>query len=487
MSIKVPRKTEAIGRMQRDVELARLRFEKQLIESQQELFDQIVDRRSAYFDEQFGQYWTPVGSNMNDDSTIPFYDEESLAYIRRKARWATHQPYIQNLLLNLRSFVIGKGHKYTCCVRDGFDPVGYERYTKVFQRWLDALLKKNRWKRRQKEMYWRYHRDGEVFLRLFPQDDGYTLFRFVDPGCVSTPTKWRPDETASYGIKNLADDVETIEWYFIEEEEVEYYEVQHRKANVDMDIKRGLSSLYCIGDNSDRSRDLLRNMSVVTAMQAAVAMIRKHKNTTSTAISNFANNTSSYRSANPITGETQRYRKIRPGSVFDVKDNVDYEFPSVGLNPAAPTGVLAAELRAMASSKAMPEYMVGSDASNANYSSTMVSGAPAVRYFESEQEEHIEYDLELIWTAVEYAINAGKLPPEIEDYCEIQVEAPVIISQNDLEIAQQNDVYSRIRAKSPQIIAAELGYDPKKVQQDWDAFDDANPDLQDLPLPSESV
>lgn len=486
MGIKVAKKTQAISRMQKDVERAHLRLEKQFIESQMELLDQMIDRRSAYFDEVNGQYWMPAGVNLDMDSTVPFFDEESHAYIRRKARWAAHQPYLQNLLLNLRSFVIGSGHKYTVRVRDGFDEKAYHVQCRTFQRWLDALLKKNRWKKRQKEGHWRFHRDGETFIRLFPQDDGYCLFRFVSPSSVTTPTKWKAEPSADYGIKTQEDDVETIDWYFIDEDEVDYYEVQHRKANVDMDVKRGLSTLYCIGENADRARDLLRNMSVVSAMQASIAMIRKHKNASSTAISNFANNTSTFRATHPSTGETIRGKKMRPGSVLDVKDNVDYEFPTIGLNPSAPTAVLGAELRAIASSRSMPEYMVGSDASNANYSSTMEAGTPAVRYFESEQEEVVEADLELIWAAVEYAIQVGKLPPDVVEVCEIDVDAPQIISRNDLEIAQANDIYLRNRTKSPQTTAAELGYDPAKVQADWAVFEDANPDLMQLPLPSET-
>ena len=41
--------------------------------------------------------------------------------------------------------------------------------------------------------------------------------------------------------------------------------------------------------------------------------------------------------------------------------------------------VLQAELRAIASRLVMPEFMLTSDASNANYASTMVAEGPAVQ------------------------------------------------------------------------------------------------------------
>ena len=50
--------------------------------------------------------------------------------------------------------------------------------------------------------------------------------------------------------------------------------------------------------------------------------------------------------------------------------------------------MLQAELRAIAARLVMPEFMFTSDASNANYASTMVAEGPAVRMFERLQATH---------------------------------------------------------------------------------------------------
>jgi len=55
--------------------------------------------------------------------------------------------------------------------------------------------------------------------------------------------------------------------------------------------------------------------------------------------------------------------------------------------------------------------MLTSDASNANYSSTMVAEGPALRMFARLQAEQVCDDLEVMWRVVNAAIAAGQLPP----------------------------------------------------------------------------
>jgi hypothetical protein len=64
---------------------------------------------------------------------------------------------------------------------------------------------------------------------------------------------------------------------------------------------------------------------------------------------------------------------MRPGTILDVLGDTDYQFPASGLDAGRYVTVLQAELRAIASRLVMPEFMLTSDASNANYSSTMVA------------------------------------------------------------------------------------------------------------------
>lgn len=452
------------------------KMERNLMESLCDYVGELVNTNEAYFDNVTGQPWLPVGGYgpESDIMTWPFRNESQLALIRNKARIQWHKnPYAQDLLLNLQSFTVGTGHKYTSVMRRG-DDIGNKPAEQLRLRlgeFLTALLKLNKWRKRQSENVLRYHRDGESFTRMFPQDSGMTLFRFIEPGCVYTPPQFSAIDHFDFGIETLEDDVETNVTFFVDKEPIPAYDVQHRKANVDMNFKRGLSSLYGIDEHLDRSYRLLRNMSTVVEIQSAIAMIRKHRKT-SGAVENFAARNASFTRQNPLSGNNENFQRIRPGSVLDVKEGSDYEFPAVGLKPGAPVEVLGAELRAIASSKSLPEYMIGSDASNANYSSTMVAESPAVRFLQGEQANVIESDLELIWAAVEVAINAGILKPETVTICDIQAEAPNLIMRDPLALAQANEIYFQIGATSLQTICSGLDLDYEQEQQNRQSHDE---------------
>ena len=88
--------------------------------------------------------------------------------------------------------------------------------------------------------------------------------------------------------------------------------------------------------------------------------------------------------------------------------------------------VLQAELRAIAARLIMPEFMLTSDASNANYSSTMVAEGPAVKLFSRLQRDTFESDLELLWFAIRHAISVGRIPEVTPDQIIIDVTLPTL-------------------------------------------------------------
>jgi hypothetical protein len=442
------------------------------------------DVRDEMYDEMTGERWEPIGLNHYGPD-VPFSSEAQHRKIRVKARRLVRQnPYAENMLKNLVAWVIGKGHKYTVAPRKNVTDKKTARQLAIqVQEFLDDLLELNKWCRRQKESYRRYHRDGETMIRIFPQDNGFTHFRFVEPGDVTTPVSAKHDDSATYGIKTDPDDVETIEYYWVGEEQVDATEIQHRKANVDLNVKRGLSSIYCVGANLQRGLQLLTNMSMLVQIQSSIAMVRKHDKT-SQAVKNFSTNSATIQTVDPLTGESRKLKRFRPGTILDTKKGTEYEFPTVGVDPGAPVAVLGAELRAIASANCLPEYMIGSDASNANYSSSMVAESPAVKFFESEQAEEIDQDLELFWKAIEHAVSVGIIPREAMWMLEIEVEPPALVVRRGLEIAQTNEIYLRNRIKSPQTINSELSLDYRQEQKNWKEFED-DTDTADLPLPGE--
>src|SRR4029077_16980916 len=117
-------------------------------------------------------------------------------------------------------------------------------------------------------------------------------------------------------------------------------------------------------------------------------------------------------------------RRYGPGTILDAHADIEYDFPAAGVDAANFVTVLQAELRAVASRLVMPEFMLSSDASNANYSSTMVAEGPALRMFARLQADQVCDDLEVMWRVVNAAIAAGQLPPEARTQVEIQAVPP---------------------------------------------------------------
>ncbi len=480
MKLKKKHSRRSLDRVEAHNEKRWMDLEAKLIESQFEQME-LVNPSEAYVDPQTGEHWIPLGVGHNlDTQAVPFRSEMELRYIRQRARiTALKNPYAKNLLNSITVFTIGKGHQYQATpkkdLRENLSPVA-KQTAKQVQKWLDKLLKVNKWGKRQRQTVWRYHRDGEAITRIFYQEDGMSFFRFVEPADLYTPTEFQGDENCDFGIRNEKDDIETPIEYFIEGEAVPAEEIQHRKANVDLNIKRGLSSFFTIRDHLDRALKLLRNMSITVANQTALSAIRHHK-ADKKQVQSFAARAATSTRFNRETGREQKQQQIPAGTFVDLIDGKSrIEFPSNGLNASSPVQVLQAELRAIASSMSWPEFMIGSDSSNANYSSTMVAENPAVKTIESEQADHIADDLDLLHAALEHAVNVGRLPPEAMTLIEIEVESPPIIARNAKDAAEINKTYKEMKIKSAQTIASEIGLDYGQEQQNFAEEEDTHRD-----------
>ena len=97
----------------------------------------------------------------------------------------------------------------------------------------------------------------------------------------------------------------------------------------------------------------------------------------------------------------------------------------------------------------MPEYMISGDASNANFSSTMVAEAPAVKTFEEMQADLIEADVQILERQLVIAAKAGLITdcsgdPDSDSYVldvvKVEAEPPIIKSENRLEETQADQV-----------------------------------------------
>jgi capsid protein len=441
-------------------------LERRLSEAWQSLWDNFVDPRESYWDD--GADWTalgaaPAGSPLEK---CPFVNEAQLRDLRDQCRaLAVSNEFAINGHENRISYLVGAGHTYRAAVRKGRE--ARPELAAQVQEVLDAFIEDNAWHRRQQELVRRYDRDGEVFLRFFVAGDGRTRVRFVEPGQVATPQGRQTDAAATFGIVTEPDDVETPLAYFVDGVAVDAAEIQHRKANVDANVKRGLPLFYPVRKNLRRAEKLLRNMSVVAEIQSAIALIRKHRGATRSGVQQFVAAQTDASLTSPATGQTTGFRRFGPGTILDSYGGIEYDFPAAGLDAANYVTILQAELRAISSRLVMPEFMLTSDASNANYASTMVAEGPAIRMFARLQASLVRDDLQVMWRVLDNAAAAGRLPAGVRDAIEIQAGPPTLAVRDPLEEAQACRIELESGILSPQTWSQRRGLDYDQEQANF--------------------
>lgn len=425
------------------------RLEHRLAEACQGLWDSFVDPRDALWDDD-GGWWQLVGNEAQRGgaAVVPCWTEAELRQIRIECRGlAITNEFAINGHENRINYVVGAGHSYRVVRKAGL--ATSDVLIATAQAILDEFIETNQWHRRQQEILRRRDRDGECFLRFFSGPDGALRVRFVEPSQVSTPPEASGDPAASFGILTDPQDVEDVIGYYVDGMLVDACDIQHRKANVDGNVKRGLPLYYAVRKNLRRAEKLLRNMSVVAEIQSAIALVRRHQGATRTAVQQFVAGQADASTSGPA-GQTTNWRHFAPGTILDTSGGIEYDFPAQGLNAASYVAVLQAELRAIAARLVMPEFMLSSDASNANYASTMVAESPAVRMFERLQAEQIEWDVAVMRRALSVAADAGRIDSDALTSIDIQAVAPPLAVRDNLKDAQVARIEYQCGILSPQ-------------------------------------
>ena len=405
-----------------------------------------------------GERWymiDPTRSGVTGNcSVVPYMDDTTLDLVRGVGRRLKRNPFGNNAYENRVSYVIGWGHQYQISARAG-ESVSEEKL-KEHQNWLNEWLKTNKWCHRQQSNMLRRDRDGEVFLRKFKADGGLAV-RYIEPELIRTP----PGKPFHYGIETDPDDYETVLRYWVNGKQIDASEIQHRSRGVDRKDLRGVPILFDVRQNLERALRTLRNSSTVTEIQTAIAMIRKHVGVTTATIQKMVDTTATTQKTDS-QGRTENISRYDPGSIIDT--NSEVTFPQMGIDPGKYVPSIQAELRATASHLVMPEYMLTSDASNANMASTMVAESPAVKNFERLQQDEIEFDLEILEEARQYAVELGLISGDILEKTEIKAEAPRIAVRDDNKLAESDRADVREGIMSIQTCRARRGLDDDTEQ-----------------------
>ncbi len=438
-------------------------WETRLLEAFDALYDDLVDPREAFADAD--GWWQPIaatGSVARPGAVPP--SEQTLAELRNQCRTlAATNEFAINGHENRISYIVGPGHSYRAAVYKNMNES--MKLMASVQKLLDDFIYENRWQQRQQEIVRRLDRDGEAFLRYFVDKDGMTRIRFIEPEQVVTPPGLAGDPSASLGIQTDRDDVEAVLGYYVDGEFVDERDVQHRRANVDFNVKRGLPLFVPVRKNLRRAERLLRNMSIVAEIQSAIALIRKHRGASRSGIEQFVANSADGQVTNGPGARARHFSQYGPGTILDAPAGMEYDFPTRNLDASSFVVVLQAELRAIAARLVMPEFMFTSDASNSNYASTLVAEGPAVKMFERLQASMIEHDRAVMWRVIENGVAAGLLPAGVVDVVDLQITPPSLHVRDRLQQAQVDQIAFNHGVLSPQTWSQHLGLDYAQEQK----------------------
>jgi hypothetical protein len=384
-------------------------------------------------------------------------------------------------LKNLTNFVIGSGFVYSASPRQKQDKD--KQLVGAVQVVIDEFLEANDWcGDRERELFGISRRYGESLLSITDDGGGHASIRNIAAARVKEP-RILPEygRSTTFGVETTADDLEQPLGYWVQwdslDGQLEFTEavnVEHIKINVDRGIKRGVSDFFAVETDFEAARTLLKAMVKGGAVQASIAYIVEHApGITQGQIENLRtqNATLKYDQTTPANGTQTHYQqRLKPGQRLDVGKGQQYKGSPLASGEAANAYVtiLQAGLRSIGSRWCMPEYMISGDASNANYSSTMVAESPFVRNCEVEQAFYKRKFLRVVWAAVRIAADAGRFGgrpfDEVKRLVEIQVDCQPVAARNALQETQRNKLLKESGVLSDKTFAGREGLDHEQEQ-----------------------
>lgn len=344
-----------------------------------------------------------VVSGANTDGT---YTEEQLGNQRQQARKHERQPAGRNIKQTMQDFIIG-----TSASVDAKD-----ENPKVQEYW-DAWAERNDFDMTAKEIVNRVIRDGEMFNRWFPPKGtgGDIQMRFVNPAEIKPGNSGQP----VHGIQVNPDDYKDVEFYqrthtapapstTIISEDIPAEEMDHLKIGVDSDVKRGVSFYIGIGRFMNEYDKWLDDRIKLNKIRHFFNVVGE-PTSGATAISDMKAKLPDVTYGAPTTGKDTQKQAVRSGSLLFTK-GVKWTLQSLKINAADTKDDGRAIQLMIAVGTNIPEYITRADASNANYSSSMVAESPFVRAMQSWQHFFKLYFKKVYRRVMTDAIARGLVP-----------------------------------------------------------------------------
>lgn len=469
-----------------------------------------VDRRD-YMDLQFG-----LGNRYVLGSSTGFHQttiqdrhlgrdepwtvtQDDIAAARGMARLVTtiNCPAV-GIIENLENYTLKRGCNYVAGEKKNSKPP--EGLIAAVQDVVDEFLDDNSWHcNRDREALTRSHVDGETFLGLYPQKNGFTKVRFIEPDQVVQPgmppftdlevyQRWnvvvKHASNWELGIHTPDHDVEHVYGYCLQWDPSGPYDympaehVVHFKRNVPANVKRGRTDFYPAWEWLLDEARLLRNTTSGAARLAAIAYIIQYATASKSEVEGMRRANADYEINLKSSSGTSKtlYREYEiPGERLEVPEGQEYQAGPMGAERGqAFLEVCNGILRNVAVRFCMTEGMVSGDDSSNNRASMAEAGSRFYNYIEGNQGRIGSFYESVIWKALLFAFRAGRFArfgfapggqrgwSDFKRVVQVAIEFPDIDPKQDLERTQKRQLLNGMRAMSIKTIQIQEKLDPEE-------------------------
>lgn len=470
------------------------RYKRLLFEEQMRL--RVLERKQKRLLESSGfeawehiHAWSDVVSSFKGsdrDMVYPFSTAQDRRYGANWPFWRTWQeharlraasrliytlsPLASGAISAITSYVVGEGMQVKITGRHQDTPPEIIREAQFV---MDEFVDSSEFAAFQQEYFTRSRRDGEAFVRQWPQDDGMVVLRILEPEAIIEPPGMSLDE-ASFGIITDPDDPLDVRGYWWEPngvhssgEEISSSEVSAVKENVDGTIKRGLPDFsFDTADLLRTTQRLLRNMGEGAAVRSAIAYIRQHALAPAAAVEDFVDSQADYTETRPFTGNQQSVIRLDAATVLDIDKGQEYQQGPTSENEGANVAVVQAMLRGVAVRWNAPEWVVSGDSSNQNMATAMVAESPFVKTCKRFQKKYgkifqkLAEDFLRNWCRRRGGLRVGKNKYDwrtLSRLITVTITPPTVETRNRSEESQLNRTYIELGVKSRQTVSQEIG------------------------------
>lgn len=443
------------------------------------------DAATTYTGGQRGaRYWrgTPSIYDRDEGRYFPYYTEEQdLDEMRNKARFlGTFTAIATGAMQALSVYTMGGEWEYKFAGKKDAPQQPSKELLAELNAVLLATLDRNQWIGDfDCELHDESREAGDTVVSGYKSPDGICDFRRLDADQLKRPANetklnnWldvSPKNSWTFGVHTIWDermrriDHERAIGFHIcfddggrEWDYLPAWPQQHGdetlcdkfghliKRNTPRKAKRGLTDYWPVQTDMERDAKLSTNLAVGAAVLAGIPWFENHKKGTNrdqaqagmaAGLSNYSRAVAANRLATLGDGRTVQHRE--PGTVVKSSDGIERTMGPLGqVRQPIYIEVCQHLRRSIGLRWLMPEYMISGDASNANFSSTLVSESPFVKAREADQRFYIAHFKAMLWKAIKVAFDHGRFAKfanlnfaGIVALCDLQIQPPMVASRD---------------------------------------------------------